>query len=101
MDARRWAIIESLYDAARSKEPGERSSYLAHACREYPELQAEVESLLRCADEKLNGPLEDGSTVRGLLEDVAFGPAPASGAADAAILGNGARLGVYEILAPI
>jgi eukaryotic-like serine/threonine-protein kinase len=75
MDVRRWAMIESLYDGALSKEPGERSSYLAHECREYPELQAEVESLLRCAEEELNSPREGSSTTLSLLPDVGFAPA--------------------------
>jgi hypothetical protein len=75
MDARRWAIIESLYDAALAKEPGERSQYLADACRQYPELQAEVESLLRCAGEELNSPLENRSNPLGLLREVACAPA--------------------------
>jgi eukaryotic-like serine/threonine-protein kinase len=75
MDARRWAMIESLYDGALSKEPGERSSYLAHECREHPELQAEVESLLRCAEEELNSPLEGSSPTLSLLPDVGFAKA--------------------------
>jgi eukaryotic-like serine/threonine-protein kinase len=90
MDARRWAIIESLYDAALSKDPGERSSYLAHECREHPELQAEVESLLRCAEEELNSPLQNCSSAPGLLRDVAFAPARV-----------GDKLGAYEIVAHI
>jgi eukaryotic-like serine/threonine-protein kinase len=90
MDARRWAMIESLYDTALAKEPGERSSYLSQACREHPELQAEVESLLRCAGEELNSPLKDCSGPPGLLYDVAFAPARV-----------GDKLGPYEIVAHI
>jgi hypothetical protein len=90
MDAQRWAIIESLYDAALAKEPGERSKYLADACRQYPELQAEVESLLRCAGEELNSPLENCSSPPGLLQDVAFAPARV-----------GDKVGPYEIVAHI
>ena len=46
MEAQRWAMIDSLYHAALTKEPGERSSFLAAVCAEDAELQREVESLL-------------------------------------------------------
>jgi serine/threonine protein kinase len=46
MEAQRWAMIDSLYHAALTKEPGERSSFLAAVCAEDAELRREVESLL-------------------------------------------------------
>src|SRR5215469_4342598 len=58
MDAKRWAVIDSLYHAALAKEPGERSSYLAAACAEDPTLRSEVESLLGYADAELASPIE-------------------------------------------
>jgi tetratricopeptide (TPR) repeat protein/predicted Ser/Thr protein kinase len=58
MDPQRWAVIEPLYHAALAKEPGERSSYLASACAEDPELQSEIESLLACADVELTSPAQ-------------------------------------------
>jgi hypothetical protein len=46
MEAHRWAMIDSLYHAALTKEPGERSSFPAAVCAEDAELRREVESLL-------------------------------------------------------
>ena len=47
MDERRWKRIESLYHAAREREPEQRDAYLRHACAGDEELRGEVESLLR------------------------------------------------------
>jgi hypothetical protein len=59
MDPQRWAKIESLYHAASAKEPSERSSYLARACGDDPDLRREVETLLGCADAELKSPTAD------------------------------------------
>jgi serine/threonine protein kinase len=69
MDAKRWAVIESLYHSALAKEPGERSSYLAAACAEDPTLQKEIESLLGYADAQLSSPAQ-GSPMAELLDKV-------------------------------
>ncbi len=58
MDPRRWVLVESLYHAVLTKEPGDRSSYLAAACADDPALQSEVESLLGYADSTLFGPAQ-------------------------------------------
>jgi serine/threonine protein kinase/Tol biopolymer transport system component len=78
MDPQRWTKIESLYHAALTKEPGERSAYLDTACAEDPELRGEVESLLGCADAELVSPVADGYH-----------------------LAPGFHLGSYEIIAPL
>jgi tetratricopeptide (TPR) repeat protein/predicted Ser/Thr protein kinase len=69
MDAKRWAVIDSLYHAALAKELGERSSYLAAACAEDPTLRSEVESLLGYADAELSGPIEP-SKMAELLDNI-------------------------------
>jgi serine/threonine-protein kinase len=78
MDPQHWAKIESLYHAALAKDLGERSVYLAEACAQDPELRAEVDSLLGCADAELVSPVADRDRL------------PA-----------GFSLGAYEILAPL
>jgi serine/threonine protein kinase/Tol biopolymer transport system component len=60
MDPQRWARIESLYHTALSKQPHERSEYLADACGEEQELRNEVETLLGYADAELKSPVIDG-----------------------------------------
>jgi len=46
MTADRWRRIEELYHSACQRDPGERSAYLAEACRGEEELRLDVESLL-------------------------------------------------------
>jgi hypothetical protein len=46
MTPERLRQIEELYHSAREREPGERSSFLAEACRDDEELLREVTSLL-------------------------------------------------------
>jgi len=46
MTADRWRRIEELYHSACQRDPGERSAYLAEACRGEEELRRDVESLL-------------------------------------------------------
>jgi serine/threonine-protein kinase len=50
----RWRRIEALFDEAASLPAGERSSFLARAAGDDPDLRREVESLL-IADEKAGG----------------------------------------------
>jgi serine/threonine protein kinase len=56
MDPKRWERIEALFHAAISKEPSERSGYLASACAGDSGLRHEVETLLGCADAELKSP---------------------------------------------
>jgi eukaryotic-like serine/threonine-protein kinase len=87
MDPERLRLIEELYHAARECEPGQRSAFLSGACRGDPELRREVESLL-AQDPAQEGMLDRPAAV--LLEDSAV-----------TILAAGARLGPYQIEAPI
>ncbi len=56
MEGERWAAVESLYQAALEKPPGERSSWLSEACAHDDSLQVEVEALLARADASLSNP---------------------------------------------
>jgi serine/threonine protein kinase len=79
--------VEELYHAAREFEPGQRTAFLAEACRGDEELRREVES--RLAHE----PAREGIFVR-----------PAAHPLDDStimMLAVGARLGPYKIEAPI
>jgi tetratricopeptide (TPR) repeat protein/predicted Ser/Thr protein kinase len=69
MDAKRWAVIDSLYHAALAKEPGKRSSYLAAACADDPTLRSEIESLLAYADAELSSPAQPSKMVK-LLDEL-------------------------------
>jgi serine/threonine protein kinase len=79
--------VEELYHSARELEPGQRSAFLAGACRGDPELRREVESLL-AQNPARGGILDHPAAV--LLEDSAV-----------TMLAAGARLGPYQIKAPI
>src|SRR4029077_1223228 len=46
MNAERLRQIEELYHSAREREPGQRSAFLAEACRGDDELRRKVELLL-------------------------------------------------------
>lgn len=46
----RWREIESLYHAARERDPGERARFLQEACGSDESLRDEVESLLANED---------------------------------------------------
>jgi Tol biopolymer transport system component/tRNA A-37 threonylcarbamoyl transferase component Bud32 len=74
MNATRWRLVEELYHAARERGPGDKRAFLADACHGDEELRREVESLLA----------QDSSVDCGSMP-----------------LAAGARLGPYEILAPI
>ncbi len=73
-NAQRWQSIERLYLAAQAIEPGRRSAFLAKECADELELRAEVESLLRYADQpepglalKQTGDCSDPSLQAGSL----------------------------------
>jgi eukaryotic-like serine/threonine-protein kinase len=56
MKPHRWAAIESLYQRALERDPGERSAWLEQACGDDAVLCEEVESLLANADAHLSNP---------------------------------------------
>src|SRR5947209_7822622 len=63
----RWQQIEHLFEAAHSLAPADRGAFLMRTAPQDPELRAEVESLLRAADEQTSflndGPLPRGSRI--------------------------------------
>ena len=79
--------IEELYHSAREREPDERESFLAEACRNDEELLREVASLL--AQDGSEGPLE---------RPVSKIAASLLGDSTKAQLAPGTKLGPYEIL---
>jgi len=84
----RLGQIEELYHAARELEPSQRSAFMAGACRGDEALRREVESLL--AQDPAREGMLDRPPAAGLLNDSSRAP-----------LAPGARLGPYQILAPI
>src|ERR1700680_4886496 len=87
MTPERLRQVEELYHSARELELGERSVFLVRACRGDEELRREAESLL-AQDPGGEGVLHHPPAE--LLNDSSRPP-----------LTPGARLGPYEILAPI
>jgi serine/threonine protein kinase len=69
MTSERLRQIEDLYHSARTRNPGERESFLAQACRSDNELHREVLSLL--AQDDAGGPMEQPvlQVAARLLED--------------------------------
>jgi len=86
MNAERWRRIEEICDSATRREPGERSAFLAEACRGDEELRREVESLLAQpeASRRMNSATWEIGTVP--LGEIPAGP-----------LAAGTRLGPYRI----
>ena len=90
MDPRRWEQIDKLLEEALEREPGERATFVAHACGGDEELRKTVEELL-AAHEKAGS----------------FGETPAVEMAARAMIEGpgrslvGKRLGPHEILSLI
>ena len=86
MNAERWRRIEKICESATRREPGERSVFLAEACRGDEELRREVESLLAQpeASRRMNSATWEIGTVP--LGEIPAGP-----------LAAGTRLGPYRI----
>jgi serine/threonine protein kinase len=86
----RWDSIERLYHAALAQPADRRAAYLAEACAGDEVLRREVESLL-AQDPSHAALLTHGAAVAaaGLVSD-----------AGASAL-TGARIGIYQLLAPI
>jgi len=66
MQADHWKIIEELYQAAALLPREKRAAFLQERCPGDPDLQAEVESLLRAAD--TGDSLLDGSPLSSIME---------------------------------
>ena len=82
MQAERWKQIEDLYQAAMAEPPEKRAQFVERACPGDPQLQAEVETLLKRAGERT-------SFFEGFLP---FGPSEAT---------PDAVIGAYHLLEPI
>jgi len=102
MDAKRWAIIESLYHAALQKAPGERSSYLAVACADDSTLRSEIESLLVYADAQFLNPAQNSKMTELLDKIGGIGPSDGVDLVGVAAVGTPptipATIGRYRIL---
>jgi hypothetical protein len=64
MDPQRWAVIESIYQQALERAPGERSEWLDEACGQDADLRHEVDSLLFFADANLTNPAARSGVAR-------------------------------------
>ena len=111
MDAERWQRVERLYNATLERAPADRAAFLQHNCGGDEELRREVEEMLALAEQHASfmerPALEialdrDGvatSRLRGALE--AAKARKPGGSGGEFRLAPGARLGPYEVLAPI
>src|SRR5713226_9568801 len=96
MDAERFRQIEELYHSARECEPGERSPFLAEACRGDEELRRKVELLL--AQDVSNIDAAGGK----ILDRPAWEAAPSVlGMPGDARLTPGTQIGPYQIEASL
>src|SRR6266478_3593696 len=92
MNAERLRQIEELYHSAREREPGQRSAFLAEACRGDEELRRKVELLL--AQDASN----DDAAGEKILDRPAWEAAPSLlGQPGNARLTPGAQIGPYKI----
>ncbi len=81
MTPERWQQIKEVLASVLEREPGERQDYLDQVCAE-PMLRREVESLIAAHEQGDSSFMEDAST-------------------KSAALKSGAKLGPYEIVAPL
>jgi len=89
MDAHRWRRIEAIFADALEKTPEARDAFLNGACADDSAMRSELSSLLEA--HRRNGSFLEPSTRRSQGEDTqAHVPLTA-----------GARLGAFEIVAPI
>jgi len=96
MNAERLRQIEELYHSARERGPGERSAFLAEACRSDAELRRKVELLL--AQDVSN----DDAVGDKILDRPAWEEAPSLlGPPESEHLIPGAQLGPYRIEAAL
>src|ERR1700730_7040198 len=78
MTSERWQQIEVLYHAALECEPGQRRSYLQHACGADAALRREIEGLL-AHEEEAAGFIEEPALVIAAQELADAAPEPATG----------------------
>src|ERR1700675_125088 len=92
MNAERLRLIEELYHSAREREPGERSAFLAEACRGDEELRRKVGWLLaQCAS-------NDDASASKILDRQAWEAASSLlGQPGNARLTTGPQIGPYKI----
>src|SRR6202165_836974 len=96
MNAERLRQIEDLSHAAREREPGQRSAFLAEACRGDEELRRKIELLL--AQDVSN----DDAVGEKILDRLAWEAAPSLlGQPGNARLSPGAQIGPYKIEAAL
>ena len=96
MNAERLRQIEELYHSAREREPGQRSAFLAEACRGDDELRRKVELLL--AQDVSN----DDAAGEKILDRPAWEAAPSLlGRPQNARLTPGTQIGPYKIEAAL
>jgi eukaryotic-like serine/threonine-protein kinase len=88
---KRWDHVKALFQQALERAPAERATFLRDACGGDDALRTEVESQL-VAHEQM-GAFVEGSPLEALSDSAV--------ASFARVLKNGARLGAYEIVAPI
>jgi serine/threonine-protein kinase len=87
MTPERWERVKTLYEAARTRPPRDRSSFLLHECGGDTDLQLEVESLL-------DQPVGTQDFVKLVGGPVPVGLAP-PGEPRATLIGR--RLGTFEV----
>lgn len=92
MDAARWTRIQTLFDAALERDPDEREAFLQTACRDEPDLMAEVRSLL-AADADAH-PMLDSLALDALALPPDLLP-------DGILPAEGERVGPYRIVEPL
>jgi serine/threonine-protein kinase len=90
MNADRWRQIETLFHAAREREPAERGPFLDEACAGDEELRREIDSLLAEHD---RGAIS--------LENAASDLAVEWSGRTLGMLESGATLGKYRIERPL
>ena len=90
----RWRRVQEVFAAATERDPESQAAFLGEACRDDPDLRAEVESLLSSLGSAASGFLESPA-IEGVKE------LSATHGAASRLLGRGVRLGPYEILSPL
>jgi hypothetical protein len=84
-----WPELEALFHEALARQPGERTAFLAARCAERPELQAQVEAMLRANEEAASALNVSGMAPRPALQPGArFGAYNIAGALGAGGMGE-------------
>src|SRR5918996_3717994 len=93
MTPERWSRLTELFEAALDREPAERAAFLASACANDDAMQREV-SLLIDSHERAG---DFGTSPVFHIRTTSVAPSPPADAM-AQLLGDGVRLGRYEIV---